>query len=105
MTATGSKNCRSMTEGRPLVHQVVVPPKNRFVNEIGRVVRETFFHDVATLDWFKGVSRRGQGLLAIKFAFPILDWLSTYTQKTFLHDLLAGVTIASLAIPQVSYSP
>lgn len=106
MAVVGSGNCKSMTEGaRPLVHKVTVPAKLSFVKEVGRVVRETFFHDVATLEWAEGVTRRRQALLALKYAFPIVDWLSTYSQKLFLQDLLAGLTIASLAIPQVSYSP
>ncbi|KAG0555902.1 hypothetical protein KC19_11G011200 [Ceratodon purpureus] len=100
MTGIESKNYSSMTEGKRLVHQVVVPPKDSFAIETGRVVRETFFHDVGPLDWFKGVSRRQQCLLALKYAFPIVDWLSTYKLNTFLYDLLAGVTTASVAIPQ-----
>ena len=105
MTGIESKNYSSMTEGKRLVHQVVVPPKDSFAIETGRVVRETFFHDVGPLDWFKGVSRRQQCLLALKYAFPIVDWLSTYKLNTFLYDLLAGVTTASVAIPQVCNYP
>jgi high affinity sulfate transporter 1 len=106
MTVVGSVDLRIMTAARPsdLVHPVAVPPQKSFLNEIRSVVRETFFHDVATRDgWFQGGnSRLQQGLSALKAAFPIVDWLSTYSRKTFLHDLLAGFTIASLAIPQLS---
>lgn len=33
--------------------------------------------------------------------FPILDWWKTYNLKFFRSDLMAGLTLASLSIPQV----
>lgn len=88
-------------EEMPLVHKVKVPPKGSIVKEIAVAVRETFFYD-APLDKFKGQSKREKGILALKFVFPILEWITTYTPKKFGGDLIAGLTIASLAIPQVS---
>ncbi|KAF0918096.1 hypothetical protein E2562_022685 [Oryza meyeriana var. granulata] len=36
---------------------------------------------------------------------PVLDWAPRYGLAKFKYDLLAGVTIASLAIPQgISYA-
>jgi low affinity sulfate transporter 2 len=37
--------------------------------------------------------------------FPILVWSRTYTATKFKNDLLAGLTIASLCIPQVNQGP
>lgn len=87
-------------EEMPLVHKVVVPPKGSIVKEIGYGVKETFFYD-APVDQFKGKSSGTKVFLGLKFLFPILDWISTYTPRKFGGDLLAGLTIASLAVPQV----
>jgi len=36
--------------------------------------------------------------------FPILVWCRSYTATKFKNDLLAGLTISSLCIPQVNKS-
>ena len=84
-----------------IVHKVEVPPKRNVFGEVGAGLWELFLHD-APLDQFKGQSHRKKGLLGITFIFPILDWIATYKPKTFLADAIAGCTIASLAIPQVT---
>jgi len=86
-------------EETPLVHKVVVPPKGSIVKEIGYGVKETFFYD-APVAQFRGKSGGTKVILGLKFLFPILDWLSTYTPRKAGGDLLAGLTIASLAVPQ-----
>lgn len=91
---------RPVAEEMPLVHKVVVPPKGSIVKDIRHGVRETFFYD-APLRQFKGQKGRAKSLLGLQFLFPILEWGSKYTPKKFLGDLLAGLTIASLAVPQV----
>lgn len=93
----------SAAEIVPLVHKVEVPPKRNVFKEVGSGLWELFFHD-APVDQFKGQSRRKKGLLGLKFIFPILDWITTYTPKMLLADTIAGCTIASLAIPQVRQS-
>lgn len=40
-------------------------------------------------------------LCFLKSIFPILHWAPNYTLSTFRNDLLSGLTIASLCIPQV----
>lgn len=100
MTTVDIGNGRNgSTEGKPLVHKVEMPPKRSFLKEVGSGVRETFFHD-PPIQGFKGLSRGQQVLQSLKFLFPILDWLSTYSLKMFFKDFLAGLTIASLAVPQ-----
>lgn len=37
----------------------------------------------------------------LKATFPILSWCQNYNPNQFKHDLLAGLTLASLCIPQV----
>ncbi|XP_019155865.1 PREDICTED: probable sulfate transporter 3.5 isoform X2 [Ipomoea nil] len=40
-----------------------------------------------------------------QYFVPILDWLPHYNLNLFMYDVLAGITIASLAIPQgISYA-
>jgi high affinity sulfate transporter 1 len=90
----------SAAEGVPLVHKVEVPPKRNVFREVGAGLWELFFHD-APVGQFKGQSRRRKSLLGLKFLFPILDWITTYTPKMLLGDFIAGCTIASLAVPQV----
>jgi MFS superfamily sulfate permease-like transporter len=42
---------------------------------------------------------------ALKYFVPALEWAPRYSVGKFKYDLLAGVTIASLAIPQgISYA-
>lgn len=91
----------SAAEVVPLVHKVEVPPKRSVFREVGAGLWELLFHD-APVAQFKGQSRRRKGLLGLKFLFPILDWITTYTPKMLLGDVIAGCTIASLAVPQVS---
>jgi high affinity sulfate transporter 1 len=83
----------------PLVHRVVVPPRGGVVKEVGRGLWETFFYD-APVGQFRGQSRRKKSWLGLQYVFPILSWISSYTPQMFLGDLVAGLTIASLAIPQ-----
>ena len=44
-------------------------------------------------------------LKVIEYFLPIFGWLPRYNLALFKYDLLAGITIASLAIPQgISYA-
>jgi len=40
-------------------------------------------------------------LTALQCVFPVLQWGRTYTLKSFRSDVMAGLTLASLGIPQV----
>ncbi|XP_027922362.1 probable sulfate transporter 3.5 [Vigna unguiculata] len=43
-------------------------------------------------------------LKGVQYFIPIFEWLPTYTWRLFCSDLIAGLTISSLAIPQgISY--
>ncbi|XAR62292.1 hypothetical protein NMG60_11017001 [Bertholletia excelsa] len=39
-------------------------------------------------------------IAGLQFIFPILSWCRNYSLSKFKHDLLAGLTLASLCIPQ-----
>jgi sulfate transporter 2, low-affinity len=43
-------------------------------------------------------------LSCIKGLFPVLQWGKGYNLKSFRSDIMAGLTLASLGIPQVRFS-
>ncbi|CAA6664896.1 unnamed protein product [Spirodela intermedia] len=66
--------------------------------------KETFFPD-DPFRQFKGQSLGAKWALAAQYVFPILHWAPKYSLSLFKSDLVAGLTIASLAIPQgISYA-
>lgn len=95
-----SRVASSRRHGLPYVHKVGVPPKPNLLKEITETVKETFFHD-DPLRNFKDQSKTRKLLLGIQAVFPILDWGTSYNFSKFKGDLVAGLTIATLCIPQV----
>lgn len=88
------------SDDMPYVHKMGVPPKQSLVNEFKFTIKETFFHD-DPLRPFKDQPKSRMCLLGIRAIFPILDWGRHYKFHMFKGDLIAGLTIASLCIPQV----
>ncbi|KAG2543314.1 sulfate transporter 3.1-like [Panicum virgatum] len=91
--------------GSPAGARVPVPPARPFLDTFRANLKETFFPD----DPFRSVVReRGAArrtLAALRYFFPFLEWAPAYTLGAFRADLVAGITIASLAIPQgISYA-
>jgi len=84
------------------LHQVVPPPHKTTLTKLKTRLKETFFPD-DPLRQFKGQPLKTKLILAAQYLFPILQWGPKYTFKLFKSDLVAGLTIASLAIPQVSF--
>lgn len=82
------------------MHKVSVPPKENLLKEFTTTVKETFFAD-DPLRPFKDQSKSRKLILGIQAIFPILEWSRSYSLKKFRGDLIAGLTIASLCIPQV----
>ncbi|PAN51466.1 hypothetical protein PAHAL_9G596500 [Panicum hallii] len=85
--------------------RVPVPPARPFLDTFRANLKETFFPD----DPFRSVVReRGAArrtLAALRYFFPFFEWAPAYTLGAFKADLIAGITIASLAIPQgISYA-
>ncbi|GJY33780.1 sulfate transporter 1.3 [Tanacetum coccineum] len=49
---------------------------------------------------FKDQPKSRKLMLGLEAIFPILEWGRSYNRKKFRGDLIAGLTIASLCIPQ-----
>ncbi|KAG5246245.1 Sulfate transporter 3.2 family protein [Salix suchowensis] len=68
-------------------HRVAIPPPQPFVKQ------------------FKNQPTSRRFVLGLKYFFPIFDWAPSYTFDFLKSDFIAGITIASLAIPQgISYA-
>ncbi|RZC58195.1 hypothetical protein C5167_005504 [Papaver somniferum] len=86
------------------VHKVVPPPPRSTAHKLKNRLKETFFSD-DPFRQFKGQSPKRKWILGAQYFFPILQWCPNYTFKFFKSDIVAGLTIASLAIPQgISYA-
>ncbi|OEL14807.1 Sulfate transporter 3.1 [Dichanthelium oligosanthes] len=91
--------------GRRLPSRVPVPPPRSFLCTVGASLKETLFPD----DPFHAVAREPAGgrraLAVLRYVFPCLDWLPSYSLGKLRSDLVSGVTVASLAVPQgISYA-
>ncbi|KAI7728994.1 hypothetical protein M8C21_023536 [Ambrosia artemisiifolia] len=92
------------TPNGPYIHKIGVPPKPNLLKEFKTTVKETFFPD-DPLRTFKDQSRSRKIILGAQAIFPILEWGRSYNITKFRGDLIAGLTIASLCIPQdIGYS-
>ncbi|XP_076890803.1 sulfate transporter 1.3-like [Bidens hawaiensis] len=88
----------------PYIHQIGAPPKPNLLKEFKTTVKETFFAD-DPLRSFKDQPKSRKIILGAQAIFPILEWGRDYNIKKFRGDLIAGLTIASLCIPQdIGYS-
>lgn len=86
------------------VHKVSLPPSKTTFDKFKTKFKETFFPD-DPLRQFKGQSLRRKCTLGAQYLFPILQWGPSYSLKLFKSDIISGLTIASLAIPQgISYA-
>lgn len=86
------------------VHRVAIPPPQPFFKSLNYSLKETFFPD-DPLRRFKNQSASKRLVLALQYFFPMLEWGPQYTLQFLKSDLIAGITIASLAIPQgISYA-
>lgn len=84
--------------------QVELPPPQPFFKSLKISLKETFFPD-DPFRQFKNKPSSKKIMLAIQYFFPIFQWAPKYTFNFFKADLIAGITIASLAIPQgISYA-
>ncbi|CAK9142688.1 unnamed protein product [Ilex paraguariensis] len=86
------------------VHKVVPPPHRSTIQKLKNRLKETFFPD-DPLRQFKGRPLKQKWMLGAQYIFPILEWGPNYSFKLFKSDLVSGLTIATLAIPQaISYA-
>ncbi|XP_043719577.1 sulfate transporter 1.3-like [Telopea speciosissima] len=86
-------------EDLPYVHRVGVPTRHNLFKEITATITEIFFPD-DPLRQFKGQSASKKFMLGLQSIFPILEWGRDYDLTKFKGDLVAGLTIASISVPQ-----
>lgn len=85
-------------------HQVEIPAAQPFLKSLKNTVKETLFPD-DPLRQFKNQPPLKKLILGLQYFFPIFEWAPRYTLDFFKSDLISGITIASLAIPQgISYA-
>lgn len=84
--------------------RVEIPPPQPFVKSFMYSLKETFFPD-DPFRQFKNQPPCRKFLLGLQFFFPVFEWAPRYTLSFLKSDIIAGITIASLAIPQgISYA-
>ncbi|CAB4272657.1 unnamed protein product [Prunus armeniaca] len=97
---------RIPTEAMPPleIHSVCLPPKQTTLQKLKHRLGEIFFPD-NPLHRFKNQTWFTKLLLGLQFFFPIFQWGPEYNVKLLKSDIISGLTIASLAIPQgISYA-
>ncbi|KAB5563936.1 hypothetical protein DKX38_003990 [Salix brachista] len=86
------------------IHKVCLPPKKTTLQKLKQRLGEIFFPD-DPLHRFKNRTWCKKLLLGLQFLFPIFQWGPEYSLKLLRSDIISGLTIASLAIPQgISYA-
>lgn len=86
------------------MHEVVLPPHRSTGKKLKLKLKETFFPDDPFRN-FKHLSFKEKWVFTLQYLFPILSWAPNYRFSFFKSDLISGLTIASLAIPQgISYA-
>ncbi|GLJ34407.1 hypothetical protein SUGI_0691840 [Cryptomeria japonica] len=86
------------------VHKVGIPEYKSSVHQFNAKVKETFFPD-DPFRQFKGQPWGRKLWLGFQYFFSILEWAPRYSIGLFKSDVVSGITIASLAIPQgISYA-
>ncbi|XP_022771139.1 sulfate transporter 3.1-like isoform X1 [Durio zibethinus] len=92
------------TNDHQCAHRVAIPPPQPFFKSFKNSLKETFFPD-DPLRQFKNKTPSRKFILGLGYFLPILDWAPRYSLQFLKADLIAGITIASLAIPQgISYA-
>ncbi|KAL6539052.1 putative sulfate transporter 3.3 [Orobanche minor] len=86
------------------VHQVVRPPRRSALQKLKTRLKEIFFPD-DPLRQFEGQPWKVKLLLGAQYIFPVMEWGPNYSLTLLKSDIVSGLTIASLAIPQgISYA-
>ncbi|XP_008807263.1 sulfate transporter 3.1-like [Phoenix dactylifera] len=90
--------------GEECMRRVPVPPSQPFLETFHANLKETFFPD-DPFRQFKHERGFRKLILGLQYFIPILQWVPSYSFSLFKSDFVAGITIASLAIPQgISYA-
>ncbi|CAN7069601.1 unnamed protein product [Brassica oleracea var. botrytis] len=99
-----SPNTATARETIVEIHSVCLPPKKTTFQKLKKRFADVFFPD-DPLERFRNQTWRNKVILSLQSLFPIFTWGSQYDLKLFRSDVISGLTIASLAIPQgISYA-
>ncbi|KAL1132919.1 hypothetical protein V6Z11_A12G004400 [Gossypium hirsutum] len=94
----------SSSDRQCATHRVAIPPPQPFFMSFKNTLKETFFPD-DPLRQFKNKTPSRRFILGLQYFLPILEWAPRYSFQFLKSDLVAGITTASLAIPQgISYA-
>ncbi|WCJ29761.1 sulfate transporter 3 1 [Euphorbia peplus] len=86
-------------------HRVNFEEPRSFGSTFKSNCKEIFFPDDPFRQFRNESTAFGKTKKAAQYFIPILDWLPNYKFRLFRYDLLAGITITTLAIPQgISYA-
>ena len=86
------------------LHRVCLPPHKTTLQKFRDRVSEIFFPD-DPLHRFKNQTWIRKLVLGLQFFFPVFQWGPSYGLNLLRSDMISGLTIASLAIPQVREKP
>ncbi|KAL8537577.1 hypothetical protein ACS0TY_012629 [Phlomoides rotata] len=96
------KNTPATGAATPL--EVRLPARRTTGQKLLHRLAEIFFHD-DPLHRFKDQTPFRKFIIGLQYFFPIFQWAPNYSFKLLKSDVIAGLTIASLAIPQgISYA-
>lgn len=85
-------------------HSVNLPAAKTCLEKLKQRMSEIFFPD-DPLYKFKNQTGFRKFVLGLQYLFPIFQWVTEYDLQLFRSDVISGLTIASLAIPQgISYA-
>ncbi|KAI4329275.1 hypothetical protein L6164_021558 [Bauhinia variegata] len=86
------------------IHRVRLPPERTTLQKLRHRLSEIFFPD-DPLHRFKNQTWLMKLFLGLQYLFPIFQWGPDYNLSLLRSDVISGLTIASLAIPQgISYA-
>ncbi|OIW03830.1 hypothetical protein TanjilG_30106 [Lupinus angustifolius] len=86
------------------IHKVELPPQRTTLHKLKQRLSEIFFPDDPFYP-FKNQTYSTKFILGLQFLFPIFLWGPQYNFRLLRSDVISGLTIASLAIPQgISYA-
>ncbi|KAG5007640.1 hypothetical protein JHK85_026182 [Glycine max] len=76
-----------------------------FGTKLKEALKEALFPDDPFRQFKKEQKPMRRVMKGVQYYIPIFEWLPTYNWRLFVSDLIAGLTISSLAIPQgISYA-
>ncbi|PON36018.1 Sulfate transporter [Parasponia andersonii] len=87
------------------IHKVCLPPKQTTLQKFKQRLSEIFFPDDPLHGFHNQTSFLRKLFVGLQFFFPIFQWGPHYNVSLLRSDIISGLTIASLAIPQgISYA-